>query len=86
MDTFMPYSSAIRDISTIISIFGSGKCGLSSASSERGGISSMVFVPKMASSRMYCSHIGTDHASYALVFGRYPSWWPRIAIFGAVEI
>jgi hypothetical protein len=37
----------MRDISTIMSICGSGKCGLSGASSDRGGISSMAFVPKI---------------------------------------
>ena len=42
---------------TIISIGGSGKCGLSAASSDRGGISSMALVPKTARSRMYCSHM-----------------------------
>ena len=36
----------------IISSGGRGKWGLSAASSERGGISSMALVPKMASSRI----------------------------------
>jgi hypothetical protein len=42
---------------------GSGKCGLSAASSERGGISSTALLPKTARSRMYCSKTGTDQAS-----------------------
>ena len=45
--------------STIISIGGSGKCGLSASSSERGGISSTALQPNTTRSRMYCSHIGT---------------------------
>jgi hypothetical protein len=51
--TSRPYLSAMRDISTIISICGRGKCGLSAASSDRGGMSSIALVPKMARSRMY---------------------------------
>ena len=51
------YTSASRDISTIMSIMGRGKWGLSAASSVRGGIISKALVPKTARSRMYCSHM-----------------------------
>ena len=60
----------MRDISTIISIGGNVKCGLSASSSDRGGISSIALVPNTARSRMYWSHIATVQPSYELVFGR----------------
>ena len=46
--TSMSYLSSVRAMSAIICNGGSGKCGLSAASSDRGGISSAALVPKTA--------------------------------------
>ena len=61
----------MRDISTVISICGGGKCGLSAASSGRGGMDSMIFVPKWPFA-VFCSGLGAPQASSALVLGRCP--------------
>ena len=53
--TFEPYLAGVMLFVLMFIIWsgGNGKCTLFSRSSERGGISSIAFVPKIASSRMY---------------------------------